>query len=265
MPKRIAISNGRRLVDDVIRLANQTPLFGLSGDFAFPEVAKYRRIAKPKIAWNVLFMKAYAQACRKMPELRQSHASFPWPYLYEHDKPVCMLTISREYQGEERLFFARFNSPDYYTLPELQAQYDHYRKAPIESVRQFRHQINFAKTPSMIRRFAWWMLYNAMPEKRAMHMGTFGMSISGHNGAYSGMHLGPSTTTLGVDPKPRKGTSRLLLTFDHRVLDGAPATRVFPLLQKMMNRPIHREIAALAGFDYATGLPLDQTDQRAAA
>jgi len=30
MGKRIALSNGRRLVDDVIRMANQTPLAGLN-------------------------------------------------------------------------------------------------------------------------------------------------------------------------------------------------------------------------------------------
>ncbi len=265
MAKRIALSNGRRLVDDVIRQANKTPLAGLSGDFHFPEVAKYRRIAKPKISWNVLFMKAYAQTCRKTPELRQGYASFPWPHLYEHDNPVCMMTIAREYQGEERLFFARFNSPDRYTLPQLQAQYDRYRKAPIESIRQFRHQILFAKTPSMVRRFVWWMLFNVCPENRAKQMGTFGMSISGLNGAYAGFHLGPNTTTLGVDPRPRKGTSRLLLTFDHRVLDGAPATRIFNHLASMMNRSIHRELAALAGFDYSTGLPLDEPSQQAAA
>ena len=264
MGKRIALSNGRRLVDDVIRMANQTPLAGLSGDFDFSTLAKYRRLAKPKISWNVIYMKAYAQACRRMPELRQGYASFPWPYLYEHDKPVCKMTIAREYQGEERLFFARFNSPDYYALPELQAKYDHYRKAPIESIKQFRHQIRFAKTPAMLRRLAWWMLFNVWPEKRATHMGTFGMSISGYNGVYGSKHLGPNTTTLGVDPMPRGGKSKLVLTFDHRVLDGTPATRAFSLMQRMMKNRIHRELAALAGYDHVTGEPLGETKQAAA-
>ena len=265
MGKRIALSNGRRLVDDVIRMANQTPLAGLSGDFDFSHLAKYRRLVKPKISWNVLFMKAYAQACRKMPELRQGYTSFPWPHIYQHDDPVCMITIAREYRGEERLFFARFVSPDYTTLQKLQAKYDRFRKAPVESIRQFRHQIKFAKAPSLARRMAWWMLFNVWPEKRATHMGTYGMSISGHNGVYGSMHLGPNTTTLGVDPMPRKGQCRLVLTFDHRVLDGTPATRAFSLMQQMMDRPIHRELAALAGFDYATGLPLESPPKRAAA
>lgn len=256
MGKRISLSNGRRLVDDVIRMANQMPIAGLSGDFYFEQVAQLRKRTRPKIAWNVLFMKAYAQVCRQTPELLRGYSKFPRPHLYEHHEPVCMMTIAREYEGEERLFFARFAQPDHFTLEALQAQYDHYRRAPIESIKQFRHQIQFAKTPSLVRRLAWWMLFNAWPEKRATHMGTFGMSISGHHGAYGSMHLGPNTTTLGVDPMPRRGKARLVLTFDHRVMDGTPATRVFQKLQHMMNTTISKELAGMIGSKSPASTPL---------
>ena len=265
MGKRIALSNGRRLVDDVIRMANKTPLAGLSGDFDFSKVAKYRRMSRPKIAWNVLFMKAYAQVCRKMPELQQAYASFPWGYLYEHENPICMITIAREYEGEERLFFARFHNPDKASLIDLQARYDRYRKAPVESIKQFRHQIKFARTPALVRRMAWWMLHNVWPEKRATHMGTFGMSFSGHHGVYGSQHLGPCTTTLGVDPMPRRGQSRILLTFDHRVIDGTPATRVFTLLQQAMNNSIAEELAEMAGINHVTEEPLEESVRTVAA
>ena len=242
MGKRIALSNGRRLVDDVIRMANKMPLAGISGSFASPEVSLLRRQTRPKISWNVIYMKAYAQLSRENPVLRQAYVGFPYGHLHEHHDPVCMMTVAREHQGEERLFFARFCRPDHFTLPELQEQYDRYRKAPIEEIKQFRHQIRFAKAPGLIRRFAWWALFNVWPEKRASHMGTFGMSISGYNGAYGSKHLGPNTTTLGVDPIPRKGNSRLILTFDHRVMDGTPATRVLLRLQHLINTAICREL-----------------------
>ena len=64
---------------------------------------------------------------------------------------------------------------------------------------------------------------------------------------------------------PRKGQCRLVLTFDHRILDGTPATRAFSLMQRMMDRPIRQELAALAGFDFATDLPLEPTPKRTAA
>jgi hypothetical protein len=253
MGKRIKLSNGRRLVDDVIRMAKSMPLAAFSGDYDAGIVAKLRRHTKPKIAWNVLYMKAYACACQVNPALRRSYVRFPWAHLYEHGQSVCMMTMAREYEGEERLFFARFNSPELHSLVALQEQYDYYRKAPIEEIKQFRHQIRFAQCPSLVRRFAWWTLFNAWPQKRASHMGTFGMSISGYKGVYASQHLGPNTTIVGVDPVPRRGVSRIMLTFDHRVLDGIPATKAMQELHHMLTTAICVELADLGGRHPATG------------
>ena len=253
MGKRIRLSNGRRLVDDVIRIARKTPLAALSGDFDVELIGRLRRRTRPRISWNVIYMKAYAQVCRACPELRRAYVTFPYGHLYEHPEPVCMITVGREHEGEERLFFARFSKPDHFSLAELQAQLDHFRKAPVEEIKQFRHQIRFAQTPAWIRRFAWWATFNLWPEKRATQMGTFGMSFSGHNGAYGSQHLGPNTTTLGIDPLPRRGTSRLMLTFDHRVMDGVPATRVLKQLHRMLQTAIKEELAVMVGADPETG------------
>jgi len=46
MGKRIALTNGRRLVDDVIRMANKTPLASISGEWDLREVAQLRRMAE---------------------------------------------------------------------------------------------------------------------------------------------------------------------------------------------------------------------------
>ena len=257
MGKRIALTNGRRLVDDVIRLANKTPLASISGEWELKEVAKLRRMARPKISWNVLVMKAFAAVGEYHPLLKQGFVSFPWGHLYEHHQSVGMMTMSRQYQGEERLLFARFNEPNNHTLVELQEQYDFFRKAPIEEIKQFQHQIKFAKFPSLVRRFAWWTLFNVWPVKRAFHMGTFGMSISGHRGAWGSKHLGPNTATIGVDPMPRNGISRFLFTFDHRVIDGAPAAEIVGLTRHILNTAIRQELAKMAGVHPATLQPLE--------
>ena len=258
MGKRIALTNGRRLVDDVIRMASRIPIASISGDWELEEVAKLRRMARPKISWNVLVMKAYAAVAEQEPMLRQGYVSFPWGHLYEHHQSVAMMTMARKYKGEERLLFARFNEPNNHTLVDLQEQYDFFRKAPVEEIKQFKHQITFAKCPSILRWFAWWTLFNVWPIKRAFHMGTFGMSISGHRGMYGSMHLGPNTTTIGVDPMPRKGISRVLLTFDHRVVDGAPATDVVFKVHRMLNTAIRQELARMAGVHPATLQPLEK-------
>ena len=258
MGKRIALTNGRRLVDDVIRMANKTPLASIAGDWELKEVAQLRRMAKTKISWNVMVMKALAAVGEYHPVLKQGYVSFPWGHLYEHHQSVAMMTMSRQYQGEERLLFARFNEPNNHTLIELQEQYDYFRKAPVDEIKQFKHQIMFAKCPSMLRRFAWWALYNVWPIKRAFHMGTFGMSISGHRGAYGNKHLGPNTSTIGVDPMPKGGISKVLFTFDHRVIDGAPATEIVLQTRHILNTAIRQELAKMAGVHPATLQPLSK-------
>jgi len=243
--KRIKLRNERRIISDLIRVAQNMPLAGLQREFDLSLLNLLRMKTRPRISWDVLMMRAYALIAAENPVLRQVYTRLPWPHLYEHNENVCMVTIAREYHGRERLFFARFGAPEKRSLAQLQEQYNHYREAPIEQVKQFRHQINFARTPLPIRRLAWWTLFNAWPRKRASHMGTFGMSLSLYKDAMGTKHLGPNTTTLGVDPRPRKGQSRLLLTFDHRVLDGKPAAEVLEKLRTTLQTTIVNEVKQL--------------------
>ena len=59
--------------------------------------------------------------------------------------------------------------------------------------------------------------------------------------------LGPNTTIVGVDPLARNGNSRILLTFDHRILDGVPATKVIEDIRFHLTHTITREIKSPAG------------------
>lgn len=261
MGHRLPFSNGRRLVDDVIRVATKMPMATFKSQWDVAQIAKLRRMAKPRISWNVLMMKAHAAVAQQMPELRRTYVRFPWAHLYEHHQNVCMMTIGREHNGEERLFFARFNEPDNESLIELQEQYDKYRKAPIEEIKQFRHQIAFAKMPALVRRFAWWALFNVWPQKRASHMGTFGMSISGHRNAHALCLLGSNTTVLGTDPNPRGGVANMLLTFDHQILDGVPAIEAFSRIHTMLVTAVAKELADMAGVNQNTLEPLSEDEK----
>jgi len=89
-------------------------------------------------------------------------------------------------------------------------------------------------------------------------MGTCGMSISGHRGAFGSGHLGCNTTILGVDPNPRKGVAKMLLTFDHQVIDGAPATDVLFQGRKVLATAVAKELADMAGVDQNTLEPLSE-------
>jgi hypothetical protein len=243
--KRIALSNGRRLIDDVTEIAKTIPAAGITGDFALAEVDRLRRLTRPKLSWNVIYLKAYAKVAQQTPELNQIHVRFPWPHLYQHHSIVCMMTINRHLDGEDRLFFARFNNPHNDSLAVLQEKYDFFRQAPINEIRQFRHQIRFANAPWFVRRIAWWLMFALWPAKRASHVGTIGMSFSGYRGVYGNQHLGPLTSILGIDPFPRQGKARLVLTFDHRVLDGIPAANVLQQIHQLVMGEVYREMLDL--------------------
>lgn len=253
MPKgsRIKLSNGRRLVDDVIRVARCQPMAAFAREMDLSPLCELRRQIRPRLSWNVIMMKAYAQVACQVPALRQVYVRWPWPHLYQAEDNVAMLTMAREEQGETRLFFARFQRPEQLWLPQLQEQLDQFQTAEIGSIKQFRHQQRFAALPTPLRRFAWWLMNDVWPAKRASHVGTFGMSISGFQGTYaSSAHLGPNATILGVDPTPRLGIARVVLTFDHRILDGKPVIDILKQLQAQLNGPILREMERLASGEH---------------
>lgn len=244
--KRIRLTNGRQLVDDVISMAQRIPTAGIGAQYSTEEIASLRRLTRPKISWNVLYLKAYSLVASQLPELNQIYVKFPWPHLYQHGSVVCMMTVIREFQGEHRLFFARFCNAHQQSLESLQERYNHLMDAPVESIRQFRHQIRFAKFPRLLRRLGWHIMFDWWPSKRASHVGTIGMSFSGYRGVYGNRHLGPATSILGVDPTPRNGKSRLTLTFDHRILDGIPAATTLDSIHRTINSTIKAELQQLA-------------------
>ena len=106
--KRIALSNGRKLVSDVIEIANKMPLAAFARQLDLAELNRVRLRTRPRIAWDVVMMRAYGIICRRRPELRQMLVKYPWRHLYQAEEIVCSLTMAREHLGEERLFFARF-------------------------------------------------------------------------------------------------------------------------------------------------------------
>jgi hypothetical protein len=257
--KRIALSNGRRLVDDITQIARKIPSAGICGDFELGKVDQLRRQTRPKLSWNVIYLKAYALVAERIAPLNQLYVGFPWPHLYQHGSIVCMMTVNRQHAGEDRLFFARFNNPQHDSLTMLQQKYDSFRQTPVEEIRQFRHQIRFSKAPWLLRKLGWWVLFNLWPSKRASHVGTIGMSFSGYRGIYGNQHLGPMTSILGIDPFPKKGSAHLVFTFDHRVVDGLPAATTLHQIYQTVENEIWLEMQSMVRAQAVSERACDQT------
>jgi hypothetical protein len=247
--RRIRLSPGRTLVGDVIRFALKAPLGAVETTFDLTELAQLRRHVRPRLSWNAIFMKAYGLMAADWPQLRQFMVPFPTPHLYQHDRNVCLISVTRRIGDEDILLFGRLESPESDSLIKLQRRIDSYRNEPVLSIRQFRHQLRFARVPWPIRSLGYWIMCNLWPSRRGLYLGTFGMSISGFDDVrFTTFHLGPCTTTLGVDVVSRGGHSRLLLTFDHRILDGKPVIDIIRQLERTLRGPICDEMRRLAAM-----------------
>ena len=244
--QKIRLSNGRRLIDEVIRAGGKMQMATYARDFDVSDLARLRKKIRPRISWNVMYLKAYAIIADRIPELRQCYVGFPWPYAYQHEHNIGLVTVAREYKGEERLLFAKFNQPEIESLVDLQELYDVFRKSPVDEVPQFKKQMRFAQMPFLFRRLAFWMLFNMFPRKRMSNFGTFGMTISRYRDADLETNvLGPNSTLLGIDVLPKKGIARFSLTFDHQIIDGVPVINVIDEVYKTLNGPIKEELEAL--------------------
>jgi hypothetical protein len=81
--------------------------------------------------------------------------------------------------------------------------------------------------------------------RRANHFGTFGISVVAAFGA-AGLHLlSPLTTTLNYGLFQPDGSIDVRLTYDHRVMDGAPVARALAELEDVLHSEILFELREL--------------------
>ena len=243
---RLPLTNDRRLVCDLVAIAQKTPFAPISRTIDVSALQALRKKIRPRLPWQVILMRAYGMVSQQFPVLRQIYVPLPYPHIYQHHESVCLLTVGREYQGVNRLFFARFNQPENHSLASLLEQLEIYRRRPVEEIQQLRHQVRFAKFPWWIRQMGWKLMTHWMPKGRAKLMGTFGMSLSGFRDTKGLYHLGPCTTILGYDQFCPRGNAHITLTFDHRILDGKPAVDVMEALRVTLHGPILDELQRMA-------------------
>ena len=243
--RRRALPRSRRLVCDLLHFAHKVPLFPLERCCDLRKLANARAGVPRRIAWSVLFLKAYAMlACDHAP-LRQAYLRWPWPHLYEHPASVAMLAINRGTGVSERLYWGRFKQPESRPLTDLQALLDRYRTEPVETV--FRGQERLSKLPGPLRRLGWWLGLNLSGDVRARQMGTFGLSTLAGQGAVNRYHPTCLTTSLTYGPIDSAGHSLVTILYDHRVIDGACIARALSDLEVLLNGPITRELEDMAG------------------
>ena len=239
--QRLRLSCNRTLVIDLLHYDRQAPMVAHDRVCDLSRLAERRERASRRVSWSILFLKAYALTAREFPPLRQCLLRWPWTHLYEHPHSVAMLAVNREFEGEERLCWARFHRPEEQPLAAMQQALDErYKSQPVEKV--FRRQVLLSRLPTPFRRLAWWATRNLSGPRRAKRLGTFGLTTIAAQGAEIRRPPSPLTTTLTYGPLDEANRCRVTIAYDHRIMDGALIGRALARLEDVLRGPIAEEL-----------------------
>jgi hypothetical protein len=204
-------------------------------------VAARSELAKP-VRWLSIFLKAYAITAAERPVLRRAYLSCPWARLWEHADNVASVAISRTYNDEPAVFFAKLRSPEKLTLRELDAWLTTHSTDPIESIGAYRRLIRMTRVPRLLRRFLWSVGLNWNGHWREKNFGTFGVSVYSSTGADSQHPLTPLTTLFNYGPIHPDGTVTIRIIYDHRVMDGQEIAKALDLIEETLQTTILQEL-----------------------
>ena len=243
------LPRSRRLVTDTLYFSQKIPGQPLTRNANIAQLAELRRKAPVRIGWSVLFLKAYGLLSAEYPVLRQTYMPWPIPYLYEHPVSGARITLAREYEGEEWVFFLQIMEPERKSLVELTDVIRQSREAPVDSITKFRQQALFSRVPRFLRRLIWWCPLNISARKRVARFGTFGVTTVSSAGAISIKPPSLYTTMLTFGPVRENGDVRITVVYDHRVMDGMVIARCLARLEELLNTTIAEELEGLCGSD----------------
>lgn len=253
-PKWLSIPRSRRLVIDLLRLNRQVPTVAHDRISDLSAVIAAREQSVRRIAWPVLFLKAFSIVALKYAPLRQIFMRWPWSHLYQHPSSVATVVTHRDVDGEPWLFWSRFQRPEAQPLTALQKKMDRYQTLPVEKV--FKQQWWFSAFPTLVRRIIWWMTLQVSGQLRVRRCGTFFLTSIGSRGAEISHPPGFLTSGLSFGPIDEQGRSRVTLAYDHRLLDGRMVADILSDIEQTLNSVIAQELAAI---------PESKTSERRAA
>jgi hypothetical protein len=244
--RMIPLSVPRRMVIDLLYFARAIPTVPVQKRMALGPLMAARAACKERPRWTAMFTKGYALMAREFPEFRRAYVKLPWHHLYEYPQSNATIIVEREYRGEAGLFSISIKEPARQSLREIGQQLEYGSTAPVESIKDFRRTMTFARLPKPIRRALWWICLN-WGRQRGNYFGTFGVSVYSALNAESLHPLAPLTTLLNYGVMSSDGVLDVRIIYDHRVMNGATVARALARLEEILNSVILEEVRSLAG------------------
>lgn len=240
--RSLALSPFRRLVADQMHFSQQVPSVTADRRLDLAPLAEARHALAPKIAWSVLFSKAFGMLGRDWPALRQSYMKFPWPRLYEHPHSIATINIEREVAGENIVLYCLLRHPEDRPLADLDAVVRHHKQEPVRNLRSYHRSLAVSRIPWPVRHWFWWAALNVFGRRRCHNFGTFCVTSVAGEGAGLLRLIPLLTATLHYGLFDADHRLDMRLSWDHRVMDGATVARVLVDFENLLNREMVREL-----------------------
>jgi len=232
-------------VTDILHFHRKIPTCAQDRLIPLADLDHIRRSLETRISWPVLFLKAYSSISQKNPKLRQTWRNWPWPHIYQHAASCGSLAVTRCFRGEDWLFWGRFRNPQNHPLEFLQLALDRFQTGDVPEL--FRRQLQWSAMIRPVRRLIWWWNLNLAGEKRSTRLGTFGMTTVSGRGAEIQHPPGVMTSVLTFGPIHSDGCSRVTVSYDHRLMDGAFVAERLQELESELTGSIREELLSLTG------------------
>ncbi|MEI7686737.1 MAG: 2-oxo acid dehydrogenase subunit E2 [Planctomycetota bacterium] len=228
------VSRFRRLVADLMHFSAKVPSVTLERRMNLAPLVAARQNCDPSPTWTAIITKAYAVVAARTPALRTAYLTFPWPRFYEHAANIATLHLDRQLADERVVLYVHIESPETLSLAALDAIIHDHQHQPVENIASYRVAVRLSAVPWPFRRLIWWAGLNILGSRRSRYFGTFGLTSLGAQGAGI-THLVPLLTTqLHFGMLDPAGVLDVRLSFDHRVIDGAPAAQALAELEAVL-------------------------------
>lgn len=213
-------------------------------DMSFAENLRQQLAAKGvHVTPTAILLKAIALAQRATPASRS--AALPFGRMVTFNHIVAGFTVERTIDGQPCVFFGTIESPDTKPLAEIASELKAYAECSIDDLPQLRLEKYFAGMPWLLRQAIIWLSLRNPPLRLRFMGATFGLSSLGKYGmrAVTGPCVCTSTFGVGaIEERPVAASGEVVvhpvmtlsLSYDQRVIDGAPAARFLAEVKRLI-------------------------------
>ncbi|RVT95909.1 hypothetical protein EOD42_12280 [Rhodovarius crocodyli] len=236
----LRLSPGRRLMADISWASLSVPRCIITARLHLPRALAAREACADRPPWPAIFAKAFGLLARERPVLRQMHVSLPWPSLVEVNSAAACILVERQHEGEAMLTGARIRDPGGESLAAIGARLAQSKTAADD--RTTRRMLRFARLPWPLRRLALRLaMATALPLHR--YAGSFVISALGGQGALILDTVSLMPVFLSFGPIGGDGAVDAVISFDHRVMDGAAAAAALRGMEALIETVLADEMA----------------------